>query len=212
MPRSISVSIEVPFEQLLETIDHLGVKERDLLRDRLIQREEEALVQQAEQVADQFELPDLPKHLSYWSVEKVLDALRGKLEVYEQEFGTDSKTFYVASKRGQEAANAEQAEWADLYAAYQQLRTTKRRVDIKAGRAVEPLPVGQVVSKQLTLAEVKDKLHQFEKQHDMSSVEFYESFKRGKQGDSLEAFEWVRTYTAYMTMSGHDGSRASQDV
>lgn len=210
MPRS--VSIEVPFDQLLETIDRLDVKERDLLRDRLIQREEDALVHQAKQAADQFEVPGLPTHLNYWSVEKVLDGLSRKLEAYEDKFGTDTKAFYVASKGGQEAASAEEAEWANLYATYQRLRTAKRQVDIKAGRVVEPLRVGQIVSKQLTLAEIEEKLRGFEAQHGMSSVEFYESFKQGKQGDSLEAFEWVRTYTAYMTVSGQDGSTDSEDV
>jgi hypothetical protein len=207
-----SISIEVPFEQLLESIDRLDFKERDLLRDRLIQREEEALVEQAEQVASEFRLPNLPTHLSYWSVDRVLDGLSRLLQAYEQRFGADSKTFYVTSKRGQEVDNPERAEWARLYEAYQRLRTAKRRVDIKAGRVVDPLLVGQIVSRQLTLAELEEKLRHFEKQHGMSSTEFYESFKQGKQGDSLETFEWVHAYAAYVTMLDHDRSGTSGNV
>jgi hypothetical protein len=207
-----SVNIKFPFEQLLDAIEHLDAKERDLLRDRLIQQEEMALVRQAEQAANEFKLPGLLAPLSYWSMEKVLAELSRKLEVYEQKFGTDSRTFYLAFKGNQEGGNAEEAEWAHLYRTYQQLKAAKRRVDIKAGRVVEPLPVGKIISKQLTLTEIEERLSQFEQQHGMSSTEFYQSFKQGKQGDSLETFEWVHIYTAYITMTDNNHSKVSEDV
>lgn len=207
-----SVNIEVPFEQLLEAVDRLETSERDLLRERLIQREEEALIRHAEQAVGELKLPDLPARLSYWSVAKVLDELSHRLEVYEQRFETDSKTLYAAYQKDPEATSAEEAEWARLYKTYHRLRAAKRRVDIKVGRAVEPLPVGEIMSKQLTLDEVKEELHRFETQHGMSSADFYESFKRGEQGDSVEAFRWVHTYTAYLTMSGNDDPKVAEDV
>ena len=196
-----AVQIEVPFEQLLEAVDRLDTRERELLRERLIQREEEALIQQAEQAAHEFKLADLPPRLSYWSVEKVLDELRRKLEAYEQKFGMDSKAFYTASKGRHEKLDAERAKWLRLYEIYHRLRAAKRQVDIKAGRVVEPLPVGEVVSKQPTPAELEERLREFEKRHGISSAEFYERFKRGEAGDSQAVFEWVHTYVAYMKMT-----------
>lgn len=196
-----TIQVEVPFAQLLEAVDHLNTRERELLRERLIRREEEALIRQAEQVVGEFKLAGLPSRLSYWSVEKVLDELRRKLEAYEQKFGMDSKTFYVASKGKREQLDAERARWLQLYESYHRLRAAKRQVDIKAGRVVEPLTVGEIVSKQLNSAELEKRLREFEQRHGMSSAEFYERFKRGEQGDSQEVFEWVHTYVAYMKMT-----------
>ena len=198
-----ATNIEVPFERLLAAVDRLDVKERDLLHDRLIQRAEKAVVRQAEEAAQVLNLPDLVAPLTYWSVEKVLNELKRRLEAYEQKFETDSKSFYLAARKDPSILSPEQAEWPRLYEIYQRLRAAKRQVDLKAGRLVEPLPVGKIVSKQLTLVEIEAKLGRFEKQYGLSSAEFYERFKQGEHGDDAETFDWLHTYCAYLTMTGH---------
>ncbi len=199
-----AANIEVPFEQLLAAVDRLDIKERDLLHDRLIKRAENTVVRQAEEAAQTFNLPGLTAPLSYWSVEKVLNELHRRLKDYEQTFEADSKTFYLAARKDSAIIRSEQADWPRLYETYQRLRVAKRRVDLKAGRLVEPLPFGKIVSNQLTLVEVEAKLSQFEKRYDLSSAEFYERFKQGQQGDDVETFDWLHTYCAYLTMTGQD--------
>jgi hypothetical protein len=207
-----TVNTEVPFEQLLEAVDHLDSKERDLLRDRLIRSEEQALVEQAEEAARRFKLPGLSFPLTYWSVETILAELGYKLELFAQKFGVDSKLLYLAAKRDSAIISPDEKEWTQLYETVQRLRAAKRQVDVKAGRTIEPLPVAQIVSKKLTLAEVKEKLNRFEKQHGLSSAEFYERFKQGQQGDSSETFDWLHTYIAYLTITEQYYSDADKDV
>jgi hypothetical protein len=204
------VNIEVPFEQLLAAVDRLDIRERDMLRDRLTRQEEAAVAQQAEQAVQDFKLPGLAIPLSYWSVNKVLDELDRRLKDYEQKFGLDSKSFYVTARGN--TLTPDEEKWSRLYETYQRLKAAKRQVDLKAGRGVEPLTVGQIVSRQLSLAEVKEKLNRFEQQHNLSSAEFYESFKQGQQGDSAETFAWLHTYSAYLAMTSHDQLQVDQNV
>lgn len=196
------VNIEVPFEQLLAAVERLDIKERDLLRDRLTRQEEAAVVQQAEQAVQDFKLPGLVLPLSYGSVNKVLGELGRRLKDYEQKFGLDSKSFYMTARRNTPALNLEKEKWSRLYETYQRLGAAKRQVDLKASREVEPLSVGQIISRHLSLTEVKEKLNRFEQQYSLSSAEFYESFKQGQQGDRAETFAWIHAYSAYLTMTG----------
>lgn len=198
--------LSVPFTQMLAAVDRLDFQERELLHRRLVQREEEALVHQAKEVAERFNWPIISGHLSYWSVDKMLNELGHRLRGYEQKFGRNSKVFYRAFKRATEVGEPEEQEWAELYETYQRLKAAKRRVDLKAGRVVKPLLKGPVVSKPLTLAEITNRLTRFEQQAGLSSAQFYDEFKQGKQGDSAKTFQWVHAYTAYLTLSGHDSS------
>ena len=134
-----------------------------------------------------------------------------KLEVYEQKFGKESKAFYLAFKRAK-VSSAEETQWARLYETYQRLRAAKRRVDIKAGRVVEPILIGKVLPNRVSLTEISERLAHFEERYNMSSADFFADFKQGKQGDSAETFEWVHTYIAYLTINDHKQSKGSQDV
>ena len=46
--------LSVPFTQMLAAVDRLDFRERELLHRRLVQREEEALVHQAKEVAERY--------------------------------------------------------------------------------------------------------------------------------------------------------------
>ena len=97
--------LSVPFTQMLAAVDRLDFRERELLHRRLVQREEEALVHQAKEVAERFNLPIISRHLSYWSVDKLLNELAQRLTGYEQKFGRDSKVFYRAFKKALKAGD-----------------------------------------------------------------------------------------------------------
>ncbi|HID63749.1 MAG TPA: hypothetical protein EYP49_13580 [Anaerolineae bacterium] len=203
---------EIPFERLLSAVEHLDSRERQLLHDELIRQEEKAVIEKAAEAVKRFGLKSVGP-LNYRSVQKVLDELRERLDEYERQSGLSSREFYVASRQGREIRSDEEAHWASLYETYHRLRAAKRGADIAAGRPVEPMPSGDVTVRQLTLAEVEEELHQFEARHGMPSAEFYASFKRGEQGDSLEAFRWAHAYSAYLTLrAGEDSQKPASGV
>lgn len=195
----------IQFKELLQAVEPLNTMERDLLYQKLIRTEERVLIQRAEQVVEEFNLPNWPPRLGYWMVEDVLQELRRQLEECEQQFGIDSKTFYVTKRNKTQPADLEATKWLCLYEAYHRLRAAKRRFDLKAGLPAEPLPDVKITFRQLTLPEVEERLRQFEQKQGMTSAEFYERYERGEMGDSQETFSWVHAYTAYLHLSGRNG-------
>jgi hypothetical protein len=43
-------------------------------------------------------------------------------------------------------------------------------------------------------------LKQFEKKFGMSTIEFYQKFRAGKMGDSMDVIEWAGLYEAYLIL------------
>jgi hypothetical protein len=77
------------------------------------------------------------------------------------------------------------------------LRHTKKLSELERKRAMRSL---QRPNPQESLRERVRQLQRFEKKFGMSSVAFYQKYRTGKMGDSVEVMRWAATYEAYLSL------------
>ncbi len=77
------------------------------------------------------------------------------------------------------------------------LRHTKKLSELELKRAVNSLKRSDP---QESLRERVRQLQRFEKKFGMSSVAFYQKYRAGKMGDSVEVMRWAAVYAAYLSL------------
>ncbi len=56
------------------------------------------------------------------------------------------------------------------------------------------------IIKNLTLAELEERLETFEEEFGLSSEEFFARYVRGEMGDSSKVIKWAGTYRLYLDL------------
>ncbi|MGH7595603.1 MAG: hypothetical protein ACREOI_04590 [bacterium] len=131
----------------------------------------------------------------YEEHEMTLEEVKAILDGFEREYGMTSEEFYAQWKKGETYWVAESVAWSGLYESYQALNGKNLADQPK-------VPELHVEEREMTNAEVKTILDEFERKYGMTSQEFYEKWKKGETYWVAESVEWSGFYRAYQAVNG----------